>query len=57
MVAFEMGSSGQQVLVLRDQIMREVDAFGGETPADDDMTLVVCQLAACAGVDAKRGAA
>ncbi|HUH04259.1 MAG TPA: SpoIIE family protein phosphatase [Kofleriaceae bacterium] len=57
MVAFEMGSSGDQVLVLRDQIMREVDAFGGNTPADDDMTLVVCQMAACAEVDAKRGAA
>lgn len=57
MVSYEMGRSGAQVLALRDQIMTEVNSFGADTPADDDMTLVVCQLSAEAGFGAERGAA
>jgi len=39
----EMGASGEGVMELRDHIVEQVDAFGAETPADDDMTLIVCQ--------------
>lgn len=44
MVRYPMGRDGASVLPLRDAIVAEVDAFGGPAPADDDLTLIVCQV-------------
>lgn len=44
LIDHEMEAGGAGVLDLRDRIVRTVDAFGGSTPADDDMTLVVCRM-------------
>jgi sigma-B regulation protein RsbU (phosphoserine phosphatase) len=44
MVSYPMGSDGDKVLALRDAIVSEVDGFAAGQPADDDLTLVVCQL-------------
>jgi sigma-B regulation protein RsbU (phosphoserine phosphatase) len=57
MKSYSMGSDGARVLELRDAIMNEVETFAGGTAADDDLTLVVCQLTAAAVADAERGAA
>ena len=42
----DMEDGGDGVIALRDRIVQTVDAFGGSTPADDDMTLIVCRMSA-----------
>jgi len=45
LTSYEMDDGLQGVVGLRDRIVRMVETFGGATPADDDMTLIVCRLA------------
>lgn len=40
---YQPEGSANDVVTLRDRIVAQVNDFGGQTPLDDDMTLIVCQ--------------
>jgi serine phosphatase RsbU (regulator of sigma subunit) len=49
-----VGRDGRGVVALRDDIAARIDAFGGATAPDDDMTLVICQHVGIAAEEAPR---